>query len=408
MVYQDPQSWLWDSYKLYNKLFGFLHSYIFEIDVKSHTLRVQQSYSKRAFWCLNVTLNITINSLFTSLYVIIKWYTNPYLVSLNQIVGAISIILLCLLISCICAILYIYRDEQVLGVNTLFALHMAQSQLSNSFRIEIYHKIVGMLLKGMVWLFWLVPWVLIGIIWQGNIDPWQVLLDDITPTEWKNQYPLHVFIFFHFPFRLCVLIWTALEACRFFAVFFLVLISGVAIYSEYLCMILTEITSHIDVQTNSNNLFDKFTYCKLVVKVLGNVLNKQIGCLMTLGFWITVLTNVGLIQGWNFLSGLFYFLFGCVNGIALLIIYVTLPHGTNIHENTRKALQLWKRYNRKRNCLQALRIRSLAPIAVTCGPFLKLTKNTKSSYFMQILQCSCDLNLSLDFRRLFSNGISAY
>lgn len=78
-------------------------------------------------------------------------------------------------------------------------MKQSQSQLpAKTFRIDSYHRMIGLFLKAIVWLFWIGPWTLIVIIWEGNIDPWKVLFDDITTNEWKKQY-FSTYLSFPFP-----------------------------------------------------------------------------------------------------------------------------------------------------------------------------------------------------------------
>lgn len=83
-----------------------------------------------------------------------------------------------------------------------------------------------------------------------------------------------------------------------------------------------------------------------------------------------------------------------------------MPYGTDSYEKTYAAIRVWKGYTSKRKGYRALKLR--APIQVNCGSLIKLTNETKSSYFIEIMRNSCDLNLGVDFPRLLTLGLAAY
>lgn len=209
MAHQRYQSWLWDSFKLYNNLYSFTTPYIFVIDLESHKLCAEKSPVKLLFWCLSIIINIILVTFCACIYNITKWCINPHYISINQIIGSIGTFTLCLLVLYSCHVHYKHRHEHVLGVNTLWNLHLSETRrqikcFGRSKEQVLYHKILGLLLKGIVWSCWLVPGLFPFTMLEGSVNPWQEILDDITPAKWLENYPVHTFLLFHFPVKLFI------------------------------------------------------------------------------------------------------------------------------------------------------------------------------------------------------------
>lgn len=107
------------------------------------------------------------------------------------------------------------------------------------------------------------------------------------------------------------------EISRFLGAFFLIFISGVDVYIEYLTLIINDITRNMNTTIVFKDEFAKYTGCRLVVQTLRELMNKEIGGLMFVGFWIAVLSNIGIVQGWGVVPWFIYFVFVVVYIITL-------------------------------------------------------------------------------------------
>src|SRR3989442_844942 len=155
MAHQHYQSWLWDSFKLYNSLYSCTTLNLFVIDLETHKFHVEKSSLRLLFWCLSIILNVIFITFCASIYNIGKWFINPHYITVNQMIASLATFIICLLVLYICYVSFKHRHEYVLGLNTLWNLHLVESQrqieyFGKSKDIILYHKIVGLFLKGIV------------------------------------------------------------------------------------------------------------------------------------------------------------------------------------------------------------------------------------------------------------------
>lgn len=262
-------------------------------------------------------------------------------------------------------------------------------------------------MKGMVWAFWCIPAVVPIGIFEG-IDPLRTLLLDLIPAKWMDNYPVHVSLSLLLVRFLLNLV-SAMEASRFFAMFFLMFISGILIYVDCIEKFL------VDVALKSTHVtpaqFLDFQSIRMIIHILNPIMLQEICCLMFTGFVIAVGSNVGIVQCYEVFPWYMYFMFVFVFIITMIIIYCTLPFGTEVNEKTGLALELWKaqvhkcaEHNMNVNLMRR-KLRSLRAVSVRCGPFFKLKCETKSTYFDAIFSYSCDLNITVDVKNIFENGL---
>lgn len=265
--------------------------------------------------------------------------------------------------------------------------------------------ILGKTMMGMVWAFWFIPVIVPIAIFEG-IDPFRVIFLDMIPHQWLDKYPLHVSLAL-FLARLVVATVIAMEVGRFLAIFFLLFISGIIIYIDYIDKFVLQRAQSSEPLTS--NSFEDFQNVRVIIQILTQILRREICCLMFTGFMIAVGSSIAVLQCYEIFPWYMYYAFIFALIITLIIIYCTLPFGTDSNEKTAQALEEWRtqlgtRPPRERKLLRRI-IRSLRPVSVRCGSFFILQKGTKSTYFDAILSTSCDLNISVDFKAIFVNGL---
>lgn len=226
------------------------------------------------------------------------------------------------------------------------------------------------------------------------------------PYQWLDKYPLHVALAL-FLARLGVTTIIAMEVGRFLAIFFLLFISGIIIYIDYIDKFVLQRAQSLEPLTPKS--FEDFQNVRVIIQILTQILRREICCLMFTGFVIAVGCSIAVLQCYEIFPWYMYYAFVFALIITLIIIYCTLPFGTDSYEKTAQALeecrtQLKKSSPHQRKLLRRI-LRSLKPVPVRCGPFFILQRETKSTYFDSILSTSCDFNISVDFKAIFENGL---
>lgn len=265
---------------------------------------------------------------------------------------------------------------------------------------KMFWNTISTLLQFLTIIFAVIPFFFVPAGIYTRVDPFVVTLPLLFPPSWHSIEAVKWFIFIlrFYLSTVCVM-----EACRFYAIYFPMLLQNLEYKLRCVHIVFKHTLPFVNSQLYGLTFFKWYNMCLVANRISTDVWCSLLAVLQGDGFFIFVTCNVASFKCYGIIPIQVYWLMPTVSFACAIIHFYFLPlliqirtHSENLLIERKRHLFLYcyqvsSEYSNNGFVLKGFwnrkfysrKLRSLRPMGFSCGPFFQLT-NIKSQYFYDV------------------------